>query len=178
VRFDQLYQSYFAEIYAYVARRKSRHEVPDLVAEVFARTWRRIDAVPARPEDRLWLYGVARRVLTQEEPTTARRHALVNRLMHTRSISQEPSVVDESDVAAQLRTLIAHLKPFDREVVRLIAWESLTHAEVALVLGCSANAVGIRWHRSIGRLRKGLAALSGPRLDDTLRQPQQESHGD
>ena len=48
------------------------------------------------------------------------------------------------------------LRPRDRELVRLIAWEQLSHAEVANMLGCSVNAVAIRWHRSIKRLRNKL----------------------
>jgi RNA polymerase sigma-70 factor (ECF subfamily) len=175
-RFDQLYAAHFAEVYAYVARRRPRHDVPDLVAEVFARAWQRIDVVPPGPEDRLWFYGVARRVLSQDERSTARRHALVNRLAQNRSTWTERSVGEQSDApdaAAQLRTLIEHLKPLDREVVRLVAWESLSHAEAAQVLGCSANAVAIRWHRSITRLRRSLTATS----DDDVPQHREESHG-
>jgi RNA polymerase sigma factor (sigma-70 family) len=163
VKFDRLYTTHFQEIYAYVARRRPGHEVPDLVAEVFATTWRRIDDVPPSPEDRLWLYGVARRNLSQDDRATYRRHALISRLVQTRSSPLEHSDADESDSLAFLRELIGHLKPLDQEVVRLVAWESLTHDEVAQVLGCSANAVTIRWHRSIGRLRK---AFPAPQKED------------
>lgn len=175
-RFDQLYEAHFAEVFTYVARRRRRYDVPDLVAEVFARAWQRIDVVPPAPEDRLWLYGVARRVLSQDERATVRRHALVNRLAQNRSTWTERSVGERSDVpdaAAQLRTLIEHLKPIDREVVRLVAWESLSHAEAAQVLGCSANAVAIRWHRSITRLRRSLTAAG----EDVEPQPREENHG-
>jgi RNA polymerase sigma-70 factor (ECF subfamily) len=177
MKFERLYEACFAEIYAYVARRRAPHQVADLVAEVFATSWRRIDAVPPAPEDRLWLYGVARRILSQDERSTHRRRALFNRLVQNRSYSRQHSDTDESDVAEHLRSLVRHLKPIDREVVRLIVWESLTHDEVAQILGCSANTVAIRWHRSIARLRNGLT-----RPDDaevTLPQPQKEdSDGD
>jgi RNA polymerase sigma factor (sigma-70 family) len=175
-RFDQLYAEHFAEVYAYVARRRSGHDVPDLVAEVFARAWQRIEAVPPAPEDRLWLYGVGRRVLSQDERSTARRLALVNRLAQNRSTWTERPGGEQSDApdaTAQLRSLIEHLKPLDREVVRLVAWESLSHAEAAQVLGCSANAVAIRWHRSITRLRRSLTAKG----DGGAARPREESHG-
>jgi RNA polymerase sigma-70 factor (ECF subfamily) len=54
-------------------------------------------------------------------------------------------------------TVIDKLGADDRELVKLIVWDGLTHAEVATLLGCSTNAVGIRWHRPLKRLRSELA---------------------
>jgi DNA-directed RNA polymerase specialized sigma24 family protein len=36
-----------------------------VVAETFAIAWRRVDAIPAGDQARLWLYGVARNVLAE-----------------------------------------------------------------------------------------------------------------
>jgi RNA polymerase sigma factor (sigma-70 family) len=174
--FDRLYRTHFSAMYAYVARRRPSHEVPDLVAEVFATAWRRLDAVPPPSEDRLWLYGVARRVLSQDGRTTFRRRALVNRLAQNRP-SHEQSDVDEPDWMADLRELIAHLKPLDREVVRLVAWEALSHEEVAHVLGCTANAVAIRWHRAISQLRRQLSPQILQDIDGIPTQPREEDTG-
>jgi DNA-directed RNA polymerase specialized sigma24 family protein len=76
-RFEVLYKSCYQAIYAYVARRivGSRDEVPDIVAEVFSVVWRRMDAVPCPPHDRLWLYGVARRTLLDHQRRAARKAA-------------------------------------------------------------------------------------------------------
>ena len=56
--------------------------------------------------------------------------------------------------------LIDALKPEDRELVTLIVWDGITHAEAAAILGCSANAVGIRWHRALERLRRHIGGTS------------------
>ena len=57
-RCDALYRTYFRTVLAYVRRREfSESEVVDIVADVFAVAWRRIDSVPESPGDLLWLYG-------------------------------------------------------------------------------------------------------------------------
>lgn len=167
--FEALYQSYFSEIYAYVLRRRRSEDVDDLVAEVFAVVWRRIDALPPKPEDRWWLYGVARNVLSQDLRTQTRRQSLVRRLSRGRAAPVVPVEGEESELSERLRVLIEHMKPFDREVVRLVAWDGLTHAEVAQIFGCSVNTVAIRWHRSIERLRKAMDRDTSEEFPSTVR---------
>jgi RNA polymerase sigma-70 factor (ECF subfamily) len=74
-RFHTLYADCCQAIYAYVLRRTTagHDEVPDIVAEVFVVAWRRRYVIPEPPEDRLWLYGVARRVLRDHERRVSRR---------------------------------------------------------------------------------------------------------
>lgn len=63
----------------------------------------------------------------------------------------------------QLIRALRQIPPAEREALMLTAWEQLSHAEAAQVLGCSPNAVGIRVHRARNRLR---AALDGNRTDE------------
>ncbi|MEV0201766.1 sigma-70 region 4 domain-containing protein [Nonomuraea sp. NPDC050691] len=44
-----------------------------------------------------------------------------------------------------------------REVLSLADWEGMSVAEIAVVLGCSANAVRIRLHRARRRLARALS---------------------
>lgn len=44
----------------------------------------------------------------------------------------------------------------DRELLTLAAWEGLGHGQIAVVLGCSRNAVRIRLHRARQKLAKEL----------------------
>ena len=63
-RFEQLYREDSRGVLAYLARRTARPEdAADLLAEVYLIAWRRIATVPRGDTGRLWLYGVARRVL-------------------------------------------------------------------------------------------------------------------
>ena len=59
-RFRELYQSQLGALLGYAARRVSRAEdAADVVAEVFAVVWRRIDDVPDGEAARPWMFGIA-----------------------------------------------------------------------------------------------------------------------
>lgn len=55
---------------------------------------------------------------------------------------------------------LARLSASDQEVLRLVAWEELTHAQIADVLGISVNAVAIRLHRARQRFAATLPQTS------------------
>lgn len=65
-----------------------------------------------------------------------------------------------------LRAALASLSERDQEVLRLVAWDGLTPAQVAVVLGCTPVAARTRLHRARGRLavRLGLAPRLAPDL--------------
>ena len=160
-RFRALYEASHAEVHAYVLRRLAAaiDDVPDVTAEVYTVAWRRFDAVPAPPEDRLWLYGVARRVVARHQRTLWRRARLHARLSAQRAPIEpwEDGAGDEERRAA-VREAISHLKPAEREVLALVLWERLSHHEAAVVLGCSVNAVALRLYRARRRVREILVA--------------------
>jgi RNA polymerase sigma-70 factor (ECF subfamily) len=54
------------------------------------------------------------------------------------------------------------LKPADREVLQLVTWDGLSHAEAAEVLGCTSNAVALRLHKARSRLRRILSPPPDP----------------
>jgi RNA polymerase sigma-70 factor (ECF subfamily) len=51
---------------------------------------------------------------------------------------------------------LARLRPDDRELLMLIAWEGLDATQAAAVLGCSRQALDTRLHRARARLRAEL----------------------
>jgi RNA polymerase sigma-70 factor (ECF subfamily) len=155
-RFRSLYEARYAEVWAFVVRRlPSTIEAPDVVAEVFTTAWRRLDKVPEPPADVLWLYGVSHRVLANQRRSSFRRHKLILRL---REQPPAPSVEDERPAAADIiLQAIDDLRANERDALRLVVWESLTHTEAASVLGCSPNAVAIRVHRAKVHLRQALS---------------------
>jgi RNA polymerase sigma factor (sigma-70 family) len=158
-RFEVLYSANLSRLLAYAVRRTSTPEdAADVVAETFLVAWRRLDDVPAGDAARLWLYGTARRVLANQRRTDVRRTQLSDRLRaELTSLPQRPHTgLEELDA---MRTALDRLRPGDRELLCLIAWEGLGPAELARVLGCSLNAGKIRTHRARRRLRRELAAL-------------------
>lgn len=168
-RFELLYREHFGAMYAYARRRVGVADVNDVVADVFTAAWRRIGDVPRPPDDRLWLYGAARRVVSQHDRGRRRGNRLLGKLAghHTRAVENpDPTEAGSAPEMAGL-DLIAPLRPRDRELVKLMMWDGLSHAEIAELLGCSVNAVAVRWHRSLARLRRNLDIPTGSAVGTT-----------
>ena len=152
-RFGRIYEEHFSGVYAYFLRRAAPGDVGDLVSEVFLVVWRRMDDLPPASEERLWIYGVARRIAGQHQRSIRRRARLSLRAEQDVALrSSEGHGGIESNVAE----VLDRLRPRDRELVKLLVWDGLTREEAASVLGCSVNAVGIRWHRSLKQIRRKL----------------------
>jgi RNA polymerase sigma factor (sigma-70 family) len=128
----------------------------DLVAQALEIAWRRIDEVPA--DDPLpWLYAVAHNLWRNQARKERRRLDLLARF----SASLPPEAVSDSTDAGALRAALAALSEADQEVLRLVAWDGLTPAEVAIVLGCTAVAARSRLHRARTRLAARLGLDTG-----------------
>jgi RNA polymerase sigma factor (sigma-70 family) len=158
--FEVLYRGSYREIFAYVLRRtgSDTETVADLVAEIFVVALRKQDIIPPSPEDRLWLYGVARRAVLDHQRRDKRWLRLQSRLRQKAS-----SDTDANSDGTRLRVQAAmeKLKPADREVLQLVIWDGLSHREAAQVLGITSNAVALRLHKARSRLRRILASPPG-----------------
>jgi RNA polymerase sigma-70 factor (ECF subfamily) len=94
-------------------------------------------------------------VLLSQQRSTRRQQAIAAKVA-----AAEPPPVAESSAAPgseRLLDALAGLSEREREVLMLTAWEELSSAEAARVLGCSATACRIRLHRARKRLRARLA---------------------
>lgn len=139
---------------AYVRRRTiEQSDAQDAVADVFTIAWRRLDEMPEGEAGLPWLYGVARRVLSNQRRGNQRRSGLATRLR-----SQKPAGVDvESEVVSVderrlVLSALARLRPADQEILRLAVWEELPHRDIAGLVGCSEASVAVRLHRARTRL--------------------------
>ena len=153
VRFSQLYRAEAAAILAYALRRApDREDAADAAAETFLVAWRRLGEVPSGGNERLWLYGVARRVLANQDRAQRRRGRLGERLAE--ALRTELATHDElTGEGAELMQAMAKLGEEDRELLLLISWEGLSPGEAAKVIGISSLAARSRLHRARRRLR-------------------------
>lgn len=65
------------------------------------------------------------------------------------------------ETAKRLESVIASMKPMDREIIMLRHFELLDNKEVAEVLGVTQKASSIRYIRAISRLREVIADIPG-----------------
>ena len=147
--FRAIYETHHAAICAYFARRAPRDEVEDLAAETFVVAWRKL---PRRLEHPLpWLYAIAGNVLANHRRKTARRGAF----------PPDPATGDPAERLGSDRGLavaFAALSEREREAICLVAWEGLSHADAARVVGCSPNTFTVRLSRARKKLARQLEA--------------------
>ncbi len=156
-RFESLVHENSRAILGYALRRTERPEdAADVLSEVMLIAWRRLDDVPREPEARLWLFGVARRVIANENRSAAARVRLGERLRQEVSqvIGDDSPVIDERE---SVRAALGRLRDEDREILLLVGWEDLKVTDAAKVIGISAPGARTRLHRARRRLCRELA---------------------
>ena len=158
--FVEVVRRHEVAVHGFLARRAGRQAADDLLGEVWTRAFAgRAGFDSHRYQNaRPWLYGIARNVLRahwRARPPTPERP---ERGEHTADPWDQ--VIDRLDAAARARTLIGALHalpPEEREVLLLVAWEQLTPAQVAAVLGIPPGTARSRLHRARAALRPVLA---------------------
>jgi RNA polymerase sigma-70 factor (ECF subfamily) len=150
-QFEQLWTGHRDAVWAYAARRVGPDRAADVVHETFLVAWRRLDDVPAAAAP--WLIAVARNTILHERRGAARRARLDERLAGFAAPAHD--TVPEGDGA--LLRAARQLPLGDRELLALIAWDGLTVAEAAAVLGWRPVTARVRLHRARRRLTALLA---------------------
>ena len=155
-RFEALFRTHYPTVLRYLLRRTDRHTAEELAAETFAVAWRRLNDVPRHEVP--WLLVTAGHQLANQRRGAARRTTLT---AHAAAVTPT-TAGDHADAIGDrdhvLRALGA-LREADREVLLLIAWDDLSHADAARVLGVTRIACSARFTRARRRLR---AALDRP----------------
>jgi len=147
-------------IRAYCVRRLPVSDADDAVAEVFLTYWRRLDEAPAEPHCRPWLYGIARNVIRNSRRSIIRFNRLQDRASRQPKLPVESPevVVVRSAEEERLYHALGRLRDSEREILLLRAWEGLSSAEIATVMGLTPKAVDNR----LARVREKLTALRNP----------------
>ncbi|MEJ2186763.1 MAG: sigma-70 family RNA polymerase sigma factor [Gemmatimonadota bacterium] len=133
----------------------------DVVQEAFIRLWTRRERWTDEGSVRSLLYTVTRNAALDER----RRQARSERVALAADPPHLPTEASAEVETSQLRTAaakaVAALPPKRREVFRLAREEGLTYAEIAAVMGLSAQTVANHMSLALADLRSALA----PHLD-------------
>lgn len=147
----------------YAQRHVGVDEAMDVAAEVFTIAWRRWSEVPvpALP----WLIGTARKVVSNHRRTARRHDHLQTRLQLLHDVTRESA--DHLDPVEHLEAVrrLSELSDRDRETILLVAWDGLSSAEAAQVLGLTAATFRKRLSRARAALqthRDGVTASHQP----------------
>lgn len=161
LRVERLIEANTAALLAFFVRRTTDPaDAADLLGDTLLVLWRRARALPAvDAEARLWIFGVARRVLANQRRGQRRQSALQDRLREQiRATACEPDT-DGMDLAAALR----QLPDLDQEIIRLVHWDGFTQADTARLLDMPEGTVRSRHHRAREQLRGMLEGFTTTR---------------
>jgi RNA polymerase sigma factor (sigma-70 family) len=154
--FDSFFVEHERRLRGYALRRtRSQLLADELVAEVMEIAWRRFDEIP---QDRAfgWLCRVAINVESNQRRGRLRRRRAEGRAVREGERASFVTQLDTERVPVESRAALAQawatLSAEDRSVLSLVAWESLTAAELAEALGVSEVAARKRLSRARERL--------------------------
>jgi RNA polymerase sigma-70 factor (ECF subfamily) len=156
--FATLWAAHHDAVLAYARRRAPADVASEVVTSTFEVLWRRIDKPLDDPLP--WLYAVARKQLANQRRGGERRRALLGLLGDGRGADVAPDTAGAAVDRSNARTALRQLRPADREILMLVAWEGLDPARAAAALGISEGAFTVRLHRARRRLQSQLADLN------------------
>jgi len=167
VAFERLYADTYRKVLAYARRRtRSPSDADDVVAATFLVAWRRIDEAVGAEHPLAWLYGVAYRVLANQRRSARRKTRLSSRVAEaTEGLEADiaPEAAESHETLKRVFAAIETLPAADQEVLRLAAFEELSHAEIAQVIGVRPGLVRSRLYRARRRLQDAYERLGGKR---------------
>ena len=134
-----------------------RAEVPedaaDLLSDTLLVVWRRRAAVPSESvEARMWMFGVARKVLLTQRRSSRRRSALHERLRA--EVAHATRADDGTTDLSEVWEALLQLDHLDQEIIRLTYWDGFTLAEAARLLRAPEGTIRSRHHRARAELKR------------------------
>lgn len=163
--FERWYVDHRPVVYRYVRFRvATRETAEDLTSEVFFKAFRAFDRFdPGRASPRTWLLRIARNAITDHLRALQRRGSLHVSIDSAPDLvadlpSQEERVLKQERLQ-KLLNATRTLRGGDQEILSLRYGAGLSNSEIADDLGITANAVAVRVHRALKRLRSAVRDL-------------------
>jgi RNA polymerase sigma-70 factor (ECF subfamily) len=163
--FESLYRKYVARIYslAYYETRDP-HAAEDVTEQVFLRA---LDALPRFREQgegtestfKVWLYAIARRVISNERRMRRRRPVAAIEAAAELRAPDDPAAAAESHLeAARAWRAVRALPAERRQALELRFVHELSAREIGQIMGKSEGAVRVLIHRALISVRRALTA--------------------
>jgi RNA polymerase sigma-70 factor (ECF subfamily) len=158
--FDAWFREHRPTVYRYIRfRLATREAAEDVTSEVFMKALRALERYdPNRASPRTWLLRIARNAVTDHLRSLRRRSSLHVSLDRVPDLvadvpTQEERVLREERIEMILNANRS-LRPADQEILSLRYGAGLNNQEIAEALNISGNAVAVRVHRALARLKE------------------------
>jgi RNA polymerase sigma-70 factor (ECF subfamily) len=161
--FQGLFDTLYAPLRGY-ARGLTQDEAvaEDLVQEAFVRLWDRRDALPADVSVSGYLYRTVRNLaLNQRRDRATRQRLLEDPVVFEgaapSALPHPDTDMDRDELGERLASYVSALPPRQREALELSRFQGLSHADVAVAMGCSPRTVNNHLVAALSTLRRRLA---------------------
>jgi len=145
-RVERLYLTYQPQVLRYLTRMLGQRETAqDLTQETFLRATTS-DAPDQEPQQRAWIFRIARNLALNHIRDTSRHLALAPDANRTDTPAP-------NDIALIVNEALGKLSALDRDVLVLRESAGLTYDEIAATCDMTADAVRARLQRARGALR-------------------------
>ena len=160
-RLSELFAAHADQVLRYALRHLDRPGANDIVSDTFLVAWQRVNDIPdpALP----WLLVVARNSIHNRVRSNTRRQRVTTQLLALERAAATAAAADELALEREgLIRALGRLTADQREALLLVAWDGLSPAEAAVVLGCSRATFDVRLHRARKRLQQTLREDDDP----------------
>ena len=160
--FVEVVRRHEAAVGAYLARRVGRQQAEDLLGEVWVAAFAsRRNYDRSFPDARPWLFGVAHNTIRRHWRSGPAEEPVADVTPMASRWDPWTTVDSRIDAESVLRHALALLRPEQRELLTLVAWEDLTIADAGRALGMPPGTARRCMHEARMSLRNepGVAAL-------------------
>lgn len=161
--YGELYERYLDAIYHYVFYRvDSRQEAEDLTEGVFLRAWQALASSPPREVPfRLWLYRIAHNAVVDHYRTRREQVGLEAVVQLPDPLAGPETAVAHLEQSHALQQAMRQLNDDHQAVLTARFIVGLSHAETAVAMARTEEAVRALQYRAVSALRKLLIAQEG-----------------
>jgi len=152
--YAELYERYYARVYRYIYHRLGTvQDAEDVTAVVFMKA---LEALPSYRTGRNgfapWIFPITRNAVV-DHYRRQRKQAPLDELSHESTESDPVGEVLDREQRLELRALVEHLSPEQRDVVLMRYAAELSFAEIGSTLHKNEAAVRMLLHRGLRKMK-------------------------
>ena len=155
--FQVIYDWSFPQIYRSVVFLMSeKHEIEDVMNEIYLQLWRSIDKYDAKRPFRFWMHGIALKQIQKWRTKSWRRFRIFEkkRLLEVEEHLFSDREVLKAESHQEMLAIVHQLSYKLRTVIILRYYHDYTFDEVAELLGIPVGTVKSRHHAALAKLRE------------------------
>ncbi len=143
--FDAIYERYCKRLYCFVLRYiKQESDAEEIVQEVFLKIWEAREKIDLTTSFNSFLFTIAYNTTISLLRKRVNEKKYLEHLELRQKINEADEIIEEIDFKElnnQVKSLLDHLTPRQKEIFILSREEGLTHEQISQKLNISANTV-------------------------------------